>query len=103
MVIPADLIMCVIGRIASGWIVHDDHSAEFKQGAAYAGYISGVDGYFSENLSHIGLVSFPMIYRTQAQPCPLRGTMDLVSFSWSQASSMRAASFSMPELPQIPP
>ena len=52
MVIPADLIVSIVGGIAAGRVVHDDHAAEFKKGAAHTGYIPGIDRYFSENLSH---------------------------------------------------
>ena len=52
-IIPANFIMRIIGRITAGGVMHDDHASQFKKRAADAGDVTGINRYFSENLSHI--------------------------------------------------
>ena len=52
MVVPPDLIVSIVGGVAARRIVHDNHAAKFKKSAADARYVSGVNRYFPENLSH---------------------------------------------------
>ena len=62
--------MRIVGGVAAGRIVNDDHAAELKQRGANAGNVAGITWNDAIRSFHMQLL----------HPNPLRGTISRVSF-----------------------
>ena len=89
LIVPADLIVSVVGRIASGRVVHDCHAAKLIKCRTHTGYIRCINWYDSIRLSHIQL----------SHPHPFRTTRSSVSFSSVNASAISSAVLRIPSNP----
>ena len=92
LIVPADLIMCIVSRITSGRVVHDCHSAQLVQCGTNTGYICRINWYDSIRLSH----------RQHSHPHPFCTTSFSVSFSSRYASIINSAVLRIPSNPYRP-
>ena len=92
LVVPADLIVGIVSRIASGRVMHHCHSAKFIQCGTDTGHIRRINRYHSIRLSH----------KQHSHPHPFCTTSFSVSFSSRYASIISSAVLLIPSNPYSP-